>query len=618
MDFTGKSPEEVLKSVFGYDSFRFLQKDIIQNVLSGNDTLAIMPTGGGKSLCYQIPALIFDGLTVVVSPLISLMQDQVGALNALGVNAVFLNSSVPWETYLDSMNSIRRGETKIVYVSPEGLSSAKIKELMHDERVRVKCVTIDEAHCVSEWGHDFRPDYLEISSIRREFKDAVFLALTATATSQVQKDIIKNLALSEPTVLHSSFNRPNIFLSVRPKRNSLSQIEECIDRHEGESGIIYCFSKKDVDQITEDLRSDGYSALNYHAGLSAEERRNHQQMFIRDDVQIMVATVAFGMGINKPNVRFVIHHTLPKSIEQYYQEIGRAGRDGLPSEAILLYSAGDIKKIRFIFDENVDIDRAERLLKGMTNYCSGQCCRRAALLQYFGEKFEPEPDAKGCCDVCDSGPVPLTDMTIPFQKLLSCIIRTGSRYGAHYVIDVLLGSKSKKVLENEHDKISTYGIGTEMSKEQWLDFVDLLILHDELMKTGEYSVLNITAGGLAKLRLREKIELPFQMKKPDKFSLGKLKFPKPEKSFSAYKAENYGSDGSTSSKIVDELKKWRREEAVKMKIPPYLIFGDRTLFDIASKKPTTLSELLDCHGIGENKAAKFSGKIFDIVSRFSD
>lgn len=528
-DFTGQTPEKVLKDVFGYDSFRLLQKEIISNVLAGKDTLAMMPTGGGKSLCYQIPALIFNGLTVVVSPLISLMQDQVAALNALGVNAIFLNSSVPWETYKDSMNSIRRGETKIVYVSPEGLSSSKINDLLHDERVNVKCITIDEAHCVSEWGHDFRPDYMEIANIRRQFKNAVFLALTATATTQVQKDITKNLALKDPVVLKSSFNRPNIFLSVLPKQKDLlEQIEECIDKHKGESGIIYCFSKKDVDMLTQDLAGDGYSVLNYHAGLSAEVRAEHQTRFIRDEVRIMVATVAFGMGIDKPNVRFVIHQTMPKSIEQYYQEIGRAGRDGLQSEAILLYSKGDIRKIRFLFDENVDKDRAERLFKGMINYSNGQCCRRQALLQYFGEKYEPELNAKNCCDVCNIGPVPMADMTIPFQKLLSCIIRTGSRFGTHYVIDVLLGSKQQKIIDNEHDKISTYGIGTELTKDQWLDLVDLLILRDYLMKVGDYGILNITAGGLALLRSREKVELPFIAARFME-QKGKLRFPKPEK-----------------------------------------------------------------------------------------
>ena len=311
-DYTGKAPEIVLKDVFGYDTFRLLQKDIISNVLKKKDTLAIMPTGGGKSLCYQIPALIFEGLTVVVSPLISLMQDQVDSLLAAGVNAVFLNSTLEWGKYLEAMNAIRRGDVKILYVSPEGLVSTKIMDLLHDVRVKVSCITIDEAHCVSEWGHDFRPEFLEIASIRRQFPEAVCLALTATATAQVQQDIVSNLGLKNPTVLISSFNRPNIFLDVRPKRDSVRQVVECIRRHWDESGIIYCFSRKQVDSLTQTLLELGYSALNYHAGLSDEERKNHQNQFIRDQVQIMVATLAFGMGIDKPNVRFVIHYDLPK------------------------------------------------------------------------------------------------------------------------------------------------------------------------------------------------------------------------------------------------------------------------------------------------------------------
>ena len=509
-DFTGKSPEDVLASVFGYGAFRPLQKEIIENVLAGNDTLAILPTGGGKSLCYQIPALIFGGLTVVVSPLISLMQDQVSALNALGVNAVFLNSSVPWDSYRDSMESVRRGETKIVYVSPEGLNSSKIAGLLQDERVSIKCITIDEAHCVSEWGHDFRPDYLEIARVRRRFRGAVCLALTATATAQVRGDIVRNLALDEPTVLHTSFDRPNIFLSVAQKRKSLlAQIEGVIGRHRGESGIVYCFSKKDVDALTADLARRGHSVLNYHAGLSSAVRAAHQQRFICGDVRIMVATVAFGMGIDKPDVRFVVHQTMPKSLEQYYQEIGRAGRDGLASEAVLLYSKGDIRKIRFLFGESADRGRAERLFGGMIAYAEGAGCRRRELLRYFGEDYEPRPGDCRCCDVCADAPEPLSDMTVAFQKLLSCIIRTGSRFGAHYVIDVLLGSKQRKIAANGHQSLSTYGIGRELSKKEWLCFADALIQRGLLARTEEYGALVITEKGLSALRAREKVELPF-------------------------------------------------------------------------------------------------------------
>ncbi|WP_407426739.1 RecQ family ATP-dependent DNA helicase [Treponema sp.] len=517
MDFTNKKPEEVLKSVFGYESFRLLQKDIISNVLSGKDTLAIMPTGGGKSLCYQIPALIFEGLTVVVSPLISLMQDQVASLNAAGINAVFLNSTVEWEDYKDSMNSIRRGETKIVYVAPETLVTQKINDLLHDDRVTVSCITIDEAHCVSEWGHDFRPDYLEISSLRNQFKNAVFLALTATATRAVREDIIKTLRLKNPDVLVSSFDRPNIFLDVQQKsKNALEQVVECIRRHPDESGIIYCFSKRQVDELTEKLERLGYSVLNYHAGLTDEVRADHQKKFIRNQIQIMVATLAFGMGIDKPNVRFVIHYDMPKSLEQYYQEIGRAGRDGLASEALLLYSAGDIHKIRYFFDEANDKAHCETLLQGMLSYATGRTCRRKLLLSYFGENFKKKNSVKSdfhCCDLCETGPVPEIDMTIPCQKLMSCIIRTNSRFGAAYIIDVLLGSRSKRILENGHNMLSTWGIGRELDKNQWHELVNLLIEKKFITRYGDYNILLLTNDGLNALKNRDKIMLPFNMPK---------------------------------------------------------------------------------------------------------
>ncbi|MBB5224674.1 RecQ family ATP-dependent DNA helicase [Treponema ruminis] len=657
MDFTGAKPEAVLKSVFGYDSFRLLQKDIITNVLKGKDTLAIMPTGGGKSLCYQIPALIFEGLTVVVSPLISLMQDQVAALNANGINAVFLNSTVEWEDYKDSMNSIRRGETKIVYVSPEGLMTPKINDLLHDPRVTVSCITIDEAHCVSEWGHDFRPDYLEISSLRAQFKNAVFLALTATATPHVREDIIQNLKLKNPALLVSSFDRPNIYLDVRQKgRNALEQVIECIKRHNDESGIIYCFSKRQVDELTDQLSDLGYSVSNYHAGLLDSVRADHQTKFIRDQVQIMVATLAFGMGIDKPNVRFVIHYDMPKSLEQYYQEIGRAGRDGLPSEALLLYSAGDIHKIRYFFEEAADKARCESLLQGMISYATGRTCRRKLLLSYFGETFKGKNEAEKsghCCDLCDLGPIPEMDMTIPCQKLMSCIIRTGSRFGAAYVIEVLLGSRNKRIIENEHNMISTWGIGKELDKDQWHEVVNLLIEKNYVTKYGDYNILLLTNEGLAALKNRDKIMLPFNLSRgsgskgftgsleaegtfipksrASSGANGGLMFPKPEKKksshsltwsqssstpktgFVLHKKEVDFSDDEEGKRIQAELKKWRKRKAEEMNVPPYVIFGDKTMNDIAQKKPRTEAALFDVNGLGEKKVEKFGKEILSIV-----
>lgn len=652
-DFIGATPESVLKSVFGYDSFRLLQKDIISHVLAGHDTLAVMPTGGGKSICYQIPALIFDGLTVVVSPLISLMQDQVASLNAAGISAVFLNSTLEWEDYRDAMNAIRRGEIKIVYVSPEGLATARIRDLLHDERVTVRCITIDEAHCVSEWGHDFRPDYLEISSIRKQFPRAVCLALTATATKQVREDIVRNLGLKNPAILISSFDRANIYLNVLPKQNSLSQIVDCIRRHWGESGIIYCFSRRQVDSITEQLEKLGYSVLNYHAGLSDEERASHQNKFIRDEVQIMVATLAFGMGIDKPNVRFVIHHEIPKSLEQYYQEIGRAGRDGLASEALLLYSAGDIHKIRYFFDEAADREKSEKLLQGMIDYAVKPVCRRKTLLGYFGEKYNPKEENRpsaSCCDVCDLGEIPLTDVTVPVQKLLSCIIRTNSRYGAAYVIDVLLGSRQKRILDNHHDELSTYGIGRELDREEWFEVVNALLDQEYLTKTEDYGVLQITVKGSAALRARDEFRLPLVFARqshsaeeslaatsafvPKSRGLsganGGMMFPKPAGKKSRSKkqlsadytrlmadalTEDGTGKGAENAALIDALKKWRRKQASELNVPPYVIFGDKTLYELVALKPRSREDLLMVTGIGENKADRFGREILRVIEK---
>lgn len=608
IDCVGKSPEFALKSVFGYSEFRLRQREIIGNVLAGKDTLAVMPTGGGKSLCYQIPALIFDGLTVVVSPLISLMQDQVAALKSAGVEAAFLNSSVDWNQYRDTMNSIRFGSTKIVYISPEGLSTNRINDLLHS--VRVSLVTIDEAHCVSEWGHDFRPDYLEIKSLRMQFRDAVFLALTATATRQVRDDIVKNLGLIEPKILLSSFDRPNIFLSAfKKEKDGTEQIVECIERHAGESGIVYCFSKKDVDTLTKILRMRGISALSYHAGLEKEVRAKNQELFIRDEVQVMVATVAFGMGINKPNVRFVVHQSMPKSVEQYYQEIGRAGRDGLPSEAVLLHSKGDFAKIRYLFDENTDKIRAEKLLRAMENFVRTQGCRRRELLKYFGENYSAKNEC--CCDLCALGEAPKVDLTIPAQKLMSCIIRTGSRFGSSYVIDVLTGSKKSKIAELGHDKLSTYAIGTEFSKDGWQTLADAMIQNGLLVRDGEYSILGITQKGLEKLRSREKIELEFRSRTSENRRTG-IAFPKPEK---AKSGRNIEFESAEDRNLFEDLRKWRRKTAQAESVPPYIICNDRTLLDVVSRRPATINDLMECSGVGEAKAVKYGAEILRIVGK---
>ena len=621
-----KRAHAVLKTTFGYDEFRPMQQEVIASVLSGRDTLAVMPTGGGKSLCYQIPALLFDGITLVVSPLISLMQDQVAFLVENGVSAVFLNSSLEWGDYLDAVQRIKSGSAKLVYLSPEALAADRTQSILHDANLPVSCITIDEAHCISEWGHDFRPDYLAISNIRAQFRNAVFLALTATATAQVQEDITENLRMKTPEVFVAGFNRANIFLEVRPKRNALREVIACLEQHSGESGIIYCFSRKQVDKLTEQLTDSGYSALNYHAGLSDEERRSHQQQFIRDKVRIMVATVAFGMGIDKPNVRFVIHYDLPKSLEEYYQEIGRAGRDGLASHALLLYSAGDARKIRSFFEEAADSANSERLLQAMLKFASARTCRRHFLLSYFGERFVPaELDGQiaafPCCDVCSAPPSPLTDVTIPAQKFMSCIYRTQSRFGLSYIVDVLLGSKQKRIIENGHDKVSTWGIGRELSKEDWFALSDALIYAGLVEKTGDYNVLIITENGKRTLASRAKVELPIELVGQSGVNQAESKKTgiDSKKNDAAHKKSEYKRGeflrnlSAEDAGLYEAIKDWRRHAAEEENVPPYVIFGDRTIEDLIFKKPRTVRELLNVFGIGEIKAEKFGSALLRLV-----
>lgn len=610
MDNITKCAQEILKDIFGYDSFRPLQLEIIKNLLAGKDTLAIMPTGGGKSLCYQIPALIFKGITIVVSPLISLMQDQVSSLKENGIPAEFLNSSLEFSEYLETVKKLKNGEIKIVYVSPEGLASDKMMGIFHECSMPINCITIDEAHCVSEWGHDFRPDYLSISNVRKHFPNAVCLALTATATASVQQDIIKNLQLYRPTVFTASFNRKNIFLEVKPKKNALSQVIECIEKHKDESGIIYCFSRKSVDELTMKLHNEGYSVLNYHAGLSDIQRTKNQNLFIKDKVRIIVATVAFGMGINKPNVRFVIHYDMAKSLEEYYQEIGRAGRDGLESHALLLYSPGDIHKIRFFFNEAADPEKSERLLQGMINYAKARTCRRRALLSYFGENFSgADTSADECCDICAAGPVNLTDVTIPSQKLMSCIFRLKQHYGAAYVIDVLLGSKQKRIMENHHNELSTWGIGKELEKSDWFELTDLLIETGYILKVGEYNVLAVSKMGALALTNRTQIKLPVQLNFKNIINA-----PKQKPSFVLHKKNEFLKNLSEKdTELYNAIKQWRNSTAEKENIAPYMIFGDKTIEELVEKKPASEKELLSVFGIGTVKAEKIGAPVLRII-----
>lgn len=631
--------EQLLKKYFGYDSFRPGQLDIINSVLSGADTLAVMPTGGGKSMCYQIPALVFSGLTVVISPLIALMQDQVAQLDEAGVPSLFLNSSLEWEQYAANMDRIRSGEIKLLYCAPETLVTERLQKLLAS--VTVSCFTVDEAHCISEWGHDFREEYRRIAEIRERFPDAVCLALTATATERVRSDIKTSLKLGARlsneesntrsfNEFISSFDRPNIFLEVLPKgRSAMAKqlLLGFLETHPDESGIIYCASRKQVDELTLLLNEKRIPALSYHAGLSDEERKTNQTRFVRDEIPVIVATVAFGMGINKPNVRFVIHYDLPKSLEQYYQEIGRAGRDGEAAHALLLYSEGDISKIRFFMKEKtgLELKAAEAQLAAMVDYAESRICRRKVLLAYFGEKArEGSTGNAACCDICagvQAGGAQLikdVDVTIPVQKLLSVIARTEERYGASYVIDVLLGSKQQRILDNGHDKLSVWGIGREYSKDDWFQLTKLLLQEGFIKKTSDYQVLTITRDGWDSLKKDAIVMLPFVPSgvsgaDGDNETAGRLKFAKQGKA-----ASRLPADDALGHRIFEQLRSERRRIADQANVPPYVIFSDRTLEDIAVKKPHIRSDLEKIYGVGETKAAKYGDFILVTVRNCSE
>lgn len=588
------SPATILKQTFGYDTFRPLQREVIENVLNKHDSLAIMPTGGGKSLCYQIPALIFEGLTVVVSPLIALMKDQVEQMRAAGVPALFLNSTLSPEAYQQNMEYVRRGETKLLYVAPETLLTPRIFDLLAN--IKVDCFTIDEAHCISEWGHDFRPEYRQLVDVRRRFPSAVCLALTATATPRVRADIKASLGFNSSNEFVASFNRKNLYIEVKPKSDPTIQTIHFLKRFKDQSGIIYCFSRKQVDDLTASLTRKGYSVCAYHAGLEDEQRRRNQEAFIRDDIQIIVATIAFGMGINKPNVRFVIHYDLPKSVESYYQEIGRAGRDGLSAHCLLLYSYGDVAKLKYFIDQKEGEERrvASQHLDAMVRYAEDQvACRRQPLLAYFGETYTVQ-NCKNC-DNCNAEPPILTDITIPAQKFLSCVKRTGERFGAGHVVDVLLGSKKEKVLKFEHEKLSTYDIGQELNQKQWMHLARQLAQMGYLNQDGEFHTLSLTSKALETLRNRSKI-------------MGQLQEVEERAPQKANKAEL-----EYNHALFAILRSKRKEIADAAGVPPYVIFSDRTLVELAAFTPQTSEKLLAINGIGLVKARQFGDAFLELI-----
>ncbi len=592
------SPASILKETFGYDTFRPLQQEIIENALAQKDTLAIMPTGGGKSLCYQIPSLLFDGLTVVVSPLISLMKDQVEQLRAFGVPALFINSTLSPQEYQQNIDDVKRGAVKLLYVAPETLLTPKILSLL--DSVQVDCLTIDEAHCISEWGHDFRPEYRQLVEVRKRFPKAVCLALTATATSRVRQDIRNTLKFSTTNEFVASFNRENLYIEVIRKREPVSQVIGIINRYKDQSGIIYCFSRKQVDELAAYLASKGYSVRPYHAGLEDAERKRNQELFIRDDVQIIVATIAFGMGINKPNVRFVIHFDLPKSIEGYYQEIGRAGRDGLPAHCALLYSYSDAAKINYFIDQKEGEEKRVAIehLNAIVRFAEDELtCRRKPLLNYFGESYEADNCSN--CDNCTSAPTALTDITIFAQKFLSCVKRANEKFGAGHIADILLGSKNEKVMRWEHDKLSTYGIGGELTKKQWMHIARQLTSMGYLKQEGEYHTLSLTSKAMETLKKREPVFGVVQ-------EAGRARI------------KGQRTDVEYNRELFEILRAKRKELADGERVPPYVIFSDKALVEMAAYYPRNESAMMKITGVGKVKWKQYGGLFMGLIKTFCE
>ncbi|MEV7352577.1 DNA helicase RecQ [Micromonospora chalcea] len=598
---------DVLRRVFGYDAFRGFQQDVVEHVVSGGDALVLMPTGGGKSLCYQIPALVRDGVAVVVSPLIALMQDQVDALTAVGVRAGFLNSTQDPAQRRRVEAAYLAGELDLLYLAPEGLAVRSTLGLL--ERGRIALFAIDEAHCVSQWGHDFRPDYLNLSMLHERWPDVPRIALTATATRATRTEIATRLRLTEARHFVASFDRPNIQYRIVPKREPRRQLLSLLrDEHPGDAGIVYCLSRASVEKTAEFLVANGIPALPYHAGLDATTRATNQQRFLREDGLVMVATIAFGMGIDKPDVRFVAHLDLPKSVEGYYQETGRAGRDGLPSTAWLAYGLQDVVQQRKMI-ETSEGDLAHRRnlaahLDAMLALCETVRCRRAQLLEYFGETGVA---ACGNCDTC-LDPPESWDGTVAAQKLLSTVYRLererNQRFGAGHSIDILLGKHTDKIDQHGHDSLSTFGIGTELRETEWRGVVRQLLAEGLLAVEGDYGTLALTEASADVLGRRRTVTL---RKEPERPAAGRSAKPRGS-------ATVVADLSPAAAPVFERLRAWRAATAKEQGVPAYVIFHDATLRQIAAEPPASLAELSRVSGVGENKLAKYGDAILAVLT----
>lgn len=604
------SLEQALKHYFGYDSFRAGQRQIVEAALHDRDQLVVMPTGGGKSLCFQLPALLKPGLMIVVSPLIALMQDQVQLLQDNGISATFLNSSLTLPEMRSRTHLLLDGHIKLLYVAPERLLSQDFLTSFLPQvqrQVGISAFAIDEAHCVSEWGHDFRPEYRQLVTLRQHFPDVAVMALTATATERVRQDIIAQLGLQEPAVHIASFNRPNLYYEVRTKhKNSYRELVQLIQQTKG-SGVIYCLSRRKVDELTCKLQHDGILALPYHAGLDAKTRSENQTRFIRDDVQVMVATIAFGMGINKPDVRFVVHYDLPRNIEGYYQESGRAGRDGEAARCILFYSPGDIKTVEYLIGQKVDPNTAEPLveeqriatqqLRRVINYAEALECRRIIQLGYFGETFP------GSCSNCDNccNPKPIEDWTIEAQKFLSCIARftqRGQNFGLAHTIDVLRGSKNERVLKNGHDQLSTYGIGKDRTVDEWRMLARSLI-HQGLVEEASdgYSVLQLNELSWEVLRKQRPVTIAVDFTR-------------------ARTTSQETVDSAEVEVLFERLQVLRKQLADEQSVPPYVVFANASLREMAQRQPQNLHQFAEISGVGSRKLSQYGETFIKEICAF--
>ena len=588
---------ETLRSVFGFRSFRPNQEEIVRAIMSGRDVFAVMPTGGGKSLCYQLPAVLLPGTCIVISPLISLMKDQVDAAQANGIRAAYLNSSLSPGEQSSVIGKLLSNSLDLLYVAPERFSLDHFRDLL--AQVSISLAVIDEAHCISEWGHDFRPDYLSLSDLKSLLPDSPVTAFTATATLNVQEDILRKLGQRDPLIVRASFDRPNLTYDIRFKENTSAQLVSILKGFKSSAGIIYRTSRKSVNETAAMLQSKGIRALPYHAGLENEERKQNQEAFIRDETDVIVATIAFGMGIDKSNIRFVIHADLPKSIENYYQETGRAGRDGEPSACIMLFSQADIPRVKFFIDTIVDETERRKSLDALNkviSFASTSVCRRKTLLDYFGENYTE--NNCGSCDIC-LGSCEVTDCTTEAQMLLSAIARTEERFGAAHIVDVVTGSKNKKIRDFGHDRLKTWGVGKSRSKTFWRHLIDELLAQKIIARAeGLYPALYLLEKAVPVLKGNANVEMIRQ---------------KEEK---AIKKPAIDHTEEYDLALFDLLRALRKELADEQSVPPYVVFSDRSLREMAAMKPQNEEEMLVVNGVGNVKLSRYGKPFLDLIMRY--